>query len=49
MAEFTFGEDGQIVMPQTVIQIQNEQVVEIFTDQFINQPLYPAPPWDKRS
>jgi branched-chain amino acid transport system substrate-binding protein len=44
-----FGESGQIVMPQTVIQIQDGKVVEIFTDKFVNQPLYPVPGWDKRS
>jgi len=44
-----FGENGQIVLPQTVIQIQNDKVIEIFTDTFINQPLYPVPPWNKRS
>ena len=44
-----FGQNGQIVLPQTVIQIQDEKVVEIFTDRFINQPLYPTPAWDKRS
>jgi branched-chain amino acid transport system substrate-binding protein len=44
-----FGENGQIAMPQTVIQIQNENVVEIFTDQFINQPLHTAPLGDKRT
>jgi len=44
-----FGENGQIVLPQTVIQIQEGKVVEIFTDTFINQPVYPVPHWDKRS
>jgi len=44
-----FGENGQIVLPQTVIQVQNGNVVEIFTDTFINQPMYPVPAWDKRS
>jgi branched-chain amino acid transport system substrate-binding protein len=44
-----FGENGQITMPQTVVQIQNDKVIEIFTDKFINQPLYPVPAWDKRS
>jgi branched-chain amino acid transport system substrate-binding protein len=44
-----FGENGQIALPQTVIQIQNESVVEIFTDQFINQPLSTAPLGDKRT
>jgi branched-chain amino acid transport system substrate-binding protein len=43
-----FGEDGQIKLPQTVIQIQDGKVVEIFTDKVVNPPLYPVPPWDKR-
>jgi branched-chain amino acid transport system substrate-binding protein len=37
-----FGQNGQILLPQTVIQIQNGKVVEIFADDFINQPLYPG-------
>jgi branched-chain amino acid transport system substrate-binding protein len=44
-----FGATGQIVMPRTVIQIQNGQIVEIFTDKLVNQPLYPVPPWSSRS
>ena len=44
-----FSENGQIALPQTVIQIQGDKVIEIFTDKFINQPLYPIPAWDKRS
>ena len=44
-----FGPDGQIVLPQTVIQIQDGKVVEIFANDFINPPVYPVPPWDKRS
>jgi len=44
-----FGENGQIVLPQTVIQIQDDRVIEVFTDKFVNQPLYPVPAWDKRS
>jgi branched-chain amino acid transport system substrate-binding protein len=44
-----FGENGQIVLPQTVIQIQSDKVMEVFTDKFVNQPLYPVPAWDKRS
>src|SRR5712691_11759837 len=44
-----FGENGQIALPQTVIQIQDDKVIEIFTDRFINQPVYPVPAWDKRS
>lgn len=44
-----FQENGQILLPQTVIQIQDGQVVEIFADRLISRPLYPAPPWDNRS
>jgi branched-chain amino acid transport system substrate-binding protein len=44
-----FSENGQIVLPQTVVQIQNGEVVEIFTEKLINEPLYPVPAWDKRS
>ena len=44
-----FSENGQIVLPQTVIQVQNGKIVEIFADGFIDQPLYPVPPWDKRA
>ena len=44
-----FGDNGQIRLPQVVIQIQDEKVIEIFADKFINQPIYPVPAWDKRS
>jgi branched-chain amino acid transport system substrate-binding protein len=44
-----FGKNGQIVRPQTVIQVQDGKVVEIFNDQFVNRPVYPVPGWDKRS
>jgi branched-chain amino acid transport system substrate-binding protein len=44
-----FGRNGQIAMPQTVIQIQDGKVIEVFADKFVNQPLYPVPAWDKRS
>jgi branched-chain amino acid transport system substrate-binding protein len=44
-----FGDDGQIVLPQIVIQIQDDKVIEVFTDKLINQPLYPVPGWNKRS
>lgn len=44
-----FAEDGQIVLPQTVIQIQDGSVVEILSSgDFVTQPMYPIPPWDKR-
>jgi branched-chain amino acid transport system substrate-binding protein len=44
-----FGENGQTALPQTVIQIQDGKLVEIFAEDFVNPPLYPVPPWDKRS
>jgi branched-chain amino acid transport system substrate-binding protein len=44
-----FGENGQIVLPQTVIQIQNDKVIEVFTDKLVNEPVYPVPAWNKRS
>lgn len=43
-----FGANGQIALPQTVIQIQHDKVVPIFAKSFINKPEYPMPPWDRR-
>lgn len=43
-----FGANGQISMPQTVIQIQDGQVAPIFGDDFVGKPRYPLPPWAKR-
>jgi branched-chain amino acid transport system substrate-binding protein len=43
-----FGENGQIDLPQIVIQIQDGAIVPIFTDTLVNQPRYPIPAWDKR-
>jgi branched-chain amino acid transport system substrate-binding protein len=47
-APIRYGDNGQIVLPQIVVQIQNGEVVPIFTDHLINQPKYPIPPWNKR-
>lgn len=47
-AHIRYAKDGQIQLPQIVVQIQNDQVVPIYTDKFINQPKFPVPPWDKR-
>jgi len=44
-----FQGNGQILLPQTVIQIQDGEIVEIFADRLINRPMYPVPPWDNRS
>lgn len=48
-ARVHYAANGQIDLPQTVIQIQNGEVKEIYTESFITKPVYPIPPWDKRS
>ena len=47
-AHIKYDEVGQIKIPQTVIQLQDGKVVEVFTDKVINKPVYPVPAWDKR-
>jgi len=47
-ARIRFGQNGQIVLPQIVVQIQNGEVVPIYTNRFINQPKYPIPTWNAR-
>lgn len=47
-AHIHFGPTGQISVPQIVIQVQKGAVVPIYTDQFLNQPIFPVPPWNKR-
>jgi branched-chain amino acid transport system substrate-binding protein len=47
--KIAFGKNGQITLPQTVIQIEDEKVVPVYGDEgFINQPKYPMPPWNSR-
>ena len=44
-----FNAVGQISLPQTVIQVQNGNVVTIYAGtSFVGKPLYPMPPWNKR-
>ena len=44
-----FNDKGQISLPQIMIQIQNDQVVEIYAGgKFANKLVYPLPAWDKR-
>jgi len=44
-----FNSTGQINLPQTVVQVQNDAVVPVYGQKgFIGKPLYPMPPWDKR-
>jgi branched-chain amino acid transport system substrate-binding protein len=47
-ARIRFDKGGQINVPQIVIQIQKGAVAPIFTDHFIDQPVFPVPSWDKR-
>lgn len=47
-AHIRYGENGQIVLPQIVIQIQDGKVVPVYTDKMLNKPMYPIPAWDKR-
>jgi branched-chain amino acid transport system substrate-binding protein len=44
-----FGDNGQIALPQTVIQVQDDNVVPIYGSDFIGKALYPMPAWAKRS
>ena len=44
-----FGATGQIDLPQTVIQVQNGQVVPIYGPSgMLSKALYPMPAWNKR-
>jgi branched-chain amino acid transport system substrate-binding protein len=43
-----FQPNGQISLPQTVIQIQDGKVVPIYAEDFLTKPRYPIPPWSKR-
>jgi branched-chain amino acid transport system substrate-binding protein len=47
-AHVKFAANGQIDVPQIVIQIQDGKVVPIFGEHPINKPRYPVPGWDKR-
>jgi len=44
-----FGKNGQITLPQTVIQIQDEEVVAVYGKEgFIKQQKFPMPAWNSR-
>ncbi len=47
-AHIKYGENGQIVLPQVVIQVQDGNVVPVYTTDFLNKPQYPAPDWSGR-
>jgi branched-chain amino acid transport system substrate-binding protein len=48
-AHVKYGKTGQIELPQIVIQIQNGNVVPVYTDKFLNKPKYPVPAWSARN
>jgi amino acid/amide ABC transporter substrate-binding protein, HAAT family (TC 3.A.1.4.-) len=44
-----FGDNGQIDLPQTVVQVQNGKVVAVYgAAGMLEAPLYPMPAWDAR-
>ena len=43
-----FAPTGQISLPQNVIQIQDDNVVAVFSDKRLATPQYPMPGWAKR-
>ncbi len=47
-AHVKYGGNGQIVLPQIVIQIQDGKVVPVFTSDFLTKPMYPTPAWGAR-
>ena len=47
-AHVKFAANGQIDVPQIVIQIQDGKVVPVFGEKMLNKPRYPVPGWDKR-
>ncbi len=47
-AHVKYGANGQISLPQVVIQVQDGKVVPVFTTDFLNKPEYPTPAWNAR-
>lgn len=43
-----FSQNGQINLPQTMIQVLNGEVVAIYDTKFVRKPVYPMPAWNKR-
>ena len=48
-AQIRYQPDGQIDIPQIVIQVEGGKIAPIYTDHFLNRPVYPAPLWGKRN
>jgi branched-chain amino acid transport system substrate-binding protein len=44
-----FAPNGQIDLPQIVVQVQDGKIVPIYTDHFLNKPRYPVPGWSSRN
>jgi branched-chain amino acid transport system substrate-binding protein len=47
-ARISFSKNGQIDLPQIVVQIQGGEVIPIYTNHFIGKPKYPVPHWTAR-
>ena len=47
-ARVKYGANGQIVLPQVVVQVQDGKVVPIYASDFLNKPAYPVPAWSSR-
>jgi branched-chain amino acid transport system substrate-binding protein len=47
-ATIRYQENGQIDIPQIVIQVENGQIVPIYTDHFLAKPNYPVAAWGRR-
>jgi branched-chain amino acid transport system substrate-binding protein len=48
-APIRYQANGQIDIPQIVIQVENGKVMPIYTDHFLNKPNYPVSAWTKRN
>lgn len=47
-AHVKYGANGQIVLPQVVVQIQNGVLKPVYAEDFIAKPQYPVPAWGDR-
>ena len=47
-ARIRYGDNGQIVLPQVVVQIQDGAVVPVYASDFLDKPIYPTPAWTAR-
>jgi branched-chain amino acid transport system substrate-binding protein len=47
-AHIKYGGNGQIVLPQVVVQIQDGKLVPVYGTDFLNKPQYPVPAWGDR-